>query len=156
MGIIEYLETNNEQKRCTLSDAILLWFPLFAVAMRWHSLMGMWWACMRNDFDGLINRWKLLEVVFGEIKDVCLSRFNMINERSKFCGLSEKSESERAGPADADAFDRLISLRLCIRFPYGLYGIGPFTLHWFTVGFGSFGGPLACSACRVKGVKIDR
>ena len=33
------------------------------------------------------------------------------------------------GPAHADAFEGLISLRLCVRFPYALHrGIGPFKL----------------------------
>ena len=54
----------------------------------------------------------------------------IINERSEFfCSLSDKSERERPGPARGDAFERLISPRLWIRFPYGLEkGIGPFKL----------------------------
>ena len=54
----------------------------------------------------------------------------VINERSEFFrSLSEKSEYERPGPAQADAFERLISPRLWIRLPCSLHReIGPFKL----------------------------
>ena len=47
--------------------------------------------------------------------------FGLVIERGEFCGLSEKSEYERSGPAHGRPFESLISLRLWIRFLYGLH-----------------------------------
>ena len=62
-----------------------------------------------------------------------------------------------SGPAHADAFERLISLVLCIRFPYGLHrGIGPFKTPLSQSDLAYLGVTLAGSVCLVKEVKIGR
>ena len=86
---------------------------------------------------------------------------NTSDERSEFFCVYRKNLSMR-GPirpgqpdlAHADAFQRLISPRLWIRFPYGLH-TGRFKPDHSRIWL-IWGVTLAGSACRVKDVKIGR
>ena len=56
-----------------------------------------------------------------------------------------------------DAFEKLISTRLCVRFACSLYRVvGLFNKSCFKPELAHLGVTVAVSACRVNGVKIGR
>ena len=139
--------------RCRCGDASLWWFV--CPSGRWDIVILIETSlfCVKFVTWVIINVTNLHNLFISQrsMMILCIRRYAMVrfdhgkclinNERSEFCGLSEKSEYERPSPAHADAFERLISPRLLIRFPYGLQaGIDPFKLPWSQSDLAHFGG----------------